>query len=235
MRFSRHLSVLHVTSCIVWTSHFLHWKQNDCFLQDKTFTEDIDVCLAPRYENSTCFIICFTSTTVSSASWPRLRPGVIVPGLTDRNPSWFVSQCFYESSWIPVIPAVLFPPVITASVSAERMMAWAHSSFSVREDSWNSIRGGAVRAGCRLLRLIALIICWAARRIYPSFQVFMKTVLSVRVCFGKRLLFYPVDAWKSIRVSYRERGREDFVKLLSPSRRFLIWETCTCLLLTIQI
>lgn len=47
-------------------------------------------------------------------------------------------------------------------------------SLSVREDSWNSIRGGAVQAGCHLLRLIGLIICWTQRRIYSSFQQSVK-------------------------------------------------------------
>lgn len=44
---NRHFSI--VTLCIVWTSH---WKQSDCFLQDNTFKQDLNVCSAPRYENS---------------------------------------------------------------------------------------------------------------------------------------------------------------------------------------
>lgn len=120
---------------------------------------------------------------------------VIVSEMTDgrfssRDPSGFVSQCFYESSWIPVIPAVLFPPVITASVSAERMMAWAHFLFlSVHEDSWNSIKGGAVPACCRLLRLIALIICWTQRRIYSSFNCLWRPCC-LSVCVLERVFYF---------------------------------------------
>lgn len=126
-------------------SHFLHWKRcyNTCsdyvsykIYFTKAFRKSIlyprrrGCCrTTPRWESLALHMLYFVLCIMTTVS-------LIVPEMTDgcflvRNPSWFVSLCFYESSWIPVIPAVLFPPVITTSVSAERMIAWAHLSFSL--------------------------------------------------------------------------------------------------------
>lgn len=160
-----------------------------------------------RIQLWTCFIICLTWTTVSS----RRDRGSSCSDCSRTDWQESLLVCLSVFLW-----ELLNPCNSSSFVSSGDYclcVCWKNDGLStfvflsVREDSWNSIRGGAVGAGCRLLRLIALIICWAARRIYPSFQLFMKTVLSVRVCLGKRLLFYPDDARKSMAVSYRATQR----------------------------
>lgn len=103
-----------------------------------------------------------------------------------RNPSWF------DSVW-----ELLNPGNSSALVSSgdyRLCVCWKNDGLStfvflsVREDSWNSIREEVVQAGCRLLRVIALIICWTQRRIYSCFKLPVKTLLYICVCFGKRWL-----------------------------------------------